>query len=135
MKLVKRIIAETQLLEIDDFDLYSLLRAYIADFKVHDIFAILVKSSVSCLPSLLDSFFVFSLRLFFLFDDAFDPRVAILCDKFVDAGFRIDRKVILHLHELLGGVLIDLEKSDVGNCIDNLDIVLDLFERSLQILS
>jgi hypothetical protein len=31
--------------------------------------------------------------------------------------------------------LVDLEESDVGDCVNNLDVVLDLFERSVENLS
>ena len=93
---------------------------HVTDFKRQDVLAVGVYFSVSCFPTLLYGFFVFFLGLFFFLDDSLNPRFSELSCELVDAGIRVDREVVLHFQELVGGVEVMLSESDVGDGVDYL---------------
>ena len=80
--------------------------------------------------ALLDSFLVLNLCLFFLLDDSFDPFVAELGDKFVDASLGIDGERKIDFQVLLSGIEVLLLECGADETIGDFNVVVDVFERN-----
>ena len=66
---------------------------------------------------------VLLLGFFFLLDHSFNPHLSKLSHEAVDAGLRVDGKVVLQLEELVSRVEVVLSESDIGNRVDYLYVV------------
>lgn len=61
--------------------------------------------------------------LLLLFDHSLDAGVPELGHEAVDAGFGVDGEAVFHFKELVGGVEVGLGESDVGDGVDNLEVI------------
>jgi hypothetical protein len=129
VELVKRVLLDVQLLQVRNADLDFFVGTHVADFHVHDVFAVGVDLSVNGLFALLHCFIVLFLGLFLLLDDAFNSFVTELGHELVNAGFGIDGKAELDFQELLSRVEVLLFKGNAGKTIRHFDVIGNVFQR------
>ena len=89
-----------------------------------------IKIPICCFPAFLDGLLILLLRLFLFFDNPFDFDVLKRSRKFVDAGVRVYRKVILKLKEFVSGVEVVLSHADTSDGVHNVDVIVKQFERN-----
>ena len=120
MKLVEGIARESELLDVGYLNSDDLIGRNISHFHVQVAFAY-IKIPIGSFSSFIDSLFVLLLRFSLLLNNPLDHFVPKLGSKFVNACFRINRKVELNFQELVRRIQIALSERYIGDRINNLD--------------
>ena len=123
VKLIEGVAGEGEFLEVGYFNSDSLVGRNIPHLQVEYVLAVAVKISVGSLPSLADSLLVLLLCFFFLLDNALDHCLPEVGGESIDAGLGANGKAVLHLQELLSGVVVVLDEGNIGDRIYNVNAV------------
>ena len=123
VKLIEGVAGEGEFLEVGYFNSDSLVGRNIPHLQVEYILAVVVKISVGSLPSLPDGLLELLLCFFLLLDNALDHCLPEVGGEPVDAGLGADGEAVLHLQELLSGVVVVLDEGNIGDGIYNVKVV------------
>ena len=124
MEFIEGVVAEGQLLQVDDLDLHRLLGLDVANLQVEDVLAVRIELTVGGFLPFFYRSLVLSLGLLLLLYPPLDALPAKGGREFIDAGIGIYRKTVFQLKEFLSGVLVGLAQGHIGDCIVDGHIVL-----------
>ena len=100
----------------------------VADFDVEDVLAVRVNSAYHSLPALGLGFFLQLLGLLFLLNRPLDLDIIELHLELINRRLGVNRQRVINLQKATEGVLISLLQSDIGQTIDNLNMIVDRSE-------
>jgi hypothetical protein len=95
MELVESVVAQTQLLKVDDLNLYPLIGNYVSHSEVEDVLALSVEFSVGSGFSYFGCLFILLFCLLLFFDHSFNAHIAELSHKSVDTRVGTDRETVI----------------------------------------
>ena len=97
----------------------------VADFDVENVLAVRVNSSYHSLSALGLGFLLQLLGLLFLLNRPLDLDIIELHLELINRRLGINRQRVINLQKATDGILISLLQSDIGQTIDDLNVVID----------